>query len=75
MEVDVVLDHAIAIVGFAAVAAAWVAVQLAWSKTFAGWFTDPDVLAERQGCGNCGCSEACERAPRERTDSPAGDSR
>jgi len=64
--------YVIGIVGVAAVAAIWVAVQQAWSKSFAGWFTDPDVLAERQGCGNCGCTEACEGEFGNRTDSPGG---
>jgi hypothetical protein len=38
----------------------WVVVQKLWGKTFADYYTDEDVLAERRDCGNCGCTTACE---------------
>ncbi len=38
----------------------WVLVQRLWGKTFAGYFSDEDVLAERRDCRSCGCTTACE---------------
>jgi len=43
----------------------WTVVQSLWRKTFAGYTSDEDVLAERRSCGNCGCTAACEKKPKE----------
>jgi len=43
--------------GLAAVAllsTLWLAVQRAWERAFPGVSSDPDVLAGRPGCGDCG---------------------
>ncbi len=37
----------------------WVLVQGLWRKVFRENVTDPDVLAGRRSCGNCGCTTAC----------------
>jgi len=42
----------------------WVGVQSAWRNVFARTAADPDVLAGRLDCGNCGCTESCERESR-----------
>ncbi len=39
----------------------WVAVQHLWRKEFGSPQGDPDVLAGRGDCGNCGCAQPCER--------------
>lgn len=39
----------------------WVAVQKLWGDTFSDYISDEDVLAGRGGCGNCGCTTACEK--------------
>ena len=61
------------LIGITAVAVAWVGVQQAWGKAFAGFYSDPDVLAERTGCQDCGCTKICERGLREPAESPGGD--
>ncbi len=40
---------------------AWMLVQNLWRTTFADYLTEEDVLAERRSCGNCGCTQACEK--------------
>ncbi len=40
--------------------AIWVIVQSRWKRSFADYISDEDVLAGRGGCGNCGCTTACE---------------
>ena len=39
----------------------WLIVQEAWRKMFLPDDNRVDVLAARGGCGNCGCTGACER--------------
>lgn len=39
---------------------AWVAVQRAWLRVFAGDGAGPDALAGR-ACAGTGCAEVCER--------------
>ena len=59
----------IAMLGIAALAAAWVGVQLAWGRSFPADETEPDVLARRGGCGDCARPGPCPQthsAPRER---------
>ena len=43
-----------------AVAAAWVAVQRAWRKTFPAGCADGDTLAGRMGCHGCSREETCD---------------
>ncbi len=62
--------HAMALIGLLVVLAAWVAVQSAWRRTFPGAFSDPDVLAERMGCRDCGCTKVCERGGPDRAGPP-----
>ncbi len=38
----------------------WALVQKFWGNTFSDYIADDDVLAGRGGCGNCGCTTACE---------------
>lgn len=40
---------------------AWTLVQNLWRTAFADYLTEEDVLAERRSCGNCGCTQACEK--------------
>lgn len=56
-------SYLIAMLGIAALAAAWLAVQLAWGRSFSGDGDDPDVLAARRGCGGCAREDRCEPAP------------
>ncbi len=53
-------SYAIGILGIVALATGWVAVQRAWARAFPDAFDDPDVLAERGGCGRCGCGAVCQ---------------
>jgi len=44
----------------AALAAGWLAVQMAWRRAFPDAHPDPDPLAGRLGCHGCGeCKEQC----------------
>lgn len=40
---------------------AWLLVQNLWRQQFADYLTEEDVLAERRSCGNCGCTQVCDR--------------
>ena len=55
--------------GLAAVvlmAVGWLAVQIAWRRTFARIGSDPDALAVRSGCGGgCGCAGVCRKETKE----------
>ncbi len=42
---------------------AWLAVQRAWGRVFPGISSDPDVLAGRPGCGDCGGQGCGRRGP------------
>ncbi|KPK16764.1 MAG: hypothetical protein AMJ62_03915 [Myxococcales bacterium SG8_38] len=54
------LHHYIIGVGaFVLLSAAWVGVQRAWRKSFPDAGDDPDALAGRPGCGDCGRSQRC----------------
>ena len=65
--------HLIAIVILAAIAAAWVGVQVAWKRAFSDAHSDPDALAGRMGCGggcksdstSCSSKLTCESRDRE----------
>ncbi|MCP4036131.1 MAG: hypothetical protein GY733_04280 [bacterium] len=50
-----------AVLGIVAMAALWLAVQLAWGHEFPGDELEPDVLARRGGCTDCRNPEACPR--------------
>lgn len=39
----------------------WAIVQHFWKRTFPDDLADPDALAGRSSCANCGCSGICER--------------
>lgn len=39
----------------------WLLVQKIWKITFEEYVSDEDVLAERRSCGNCGCTQLCDR--------------
>jgi len=49
----------------AGLAAAWVAVQVAWRRAFPGPEPDADALAGRLGCHGCACGKTCERTDNE----------
>jgi len=62
-------SYVIAMLGIAALAAAWVGVQLAWGRSFPTEEAEPDVLARRGGCGDCARPGPCGRtheAPKRR---------
>ncbi len=44
-------------------AAAWIAVQRAWKKSFPDVGDDPDALAGRSRCHSCDHSEDCHQKP------------
>ncbi len=64
------LSYLTGMLGVAALAAGWVAVQLAWGRSFPGDESEPDVLARRRDCTGCSQVHACtprrpsEQAPR-----------
>ena len=39
----------------------WIGVQAVWRKTFSDYISDDDVLANRTGCSNCGCTTVCRK--------------
>lgn len=47
----------VGVLGVAVLGAAWVGVQAAWRRSFPDAFDDPDPLAARRGCHDCGCKE------------------
>ena len=53
-------SYAVGVLGVVLVAVAWVAVQLAWRRVFAGVSAEPDALAGRTGCHGCGCTVDCD---------------
>jgi hypothetical protein len=60
----VLTSHLLALLAIALMAAAWVAVQVAWRRTFPEACSDPDVLAGRMGCHGSNCSKDCNRPDR-----------
>ena len=56
------LSYLTGMLGVAALAAAWVAIQIAWGRSFPGDESEPDVLARRRDCSGCSHLGAC--APR-----------
>jgi len=55
-------SQAAGVVGVAALAALWFAVQGAWRRAFPEAGGDPDPLAGRLGCHGCGeCDTSCGR--------------
>ena len=58
-------SYLIAMLGTAAMAAAWLAVQLAWGRSFSEEGDEPDVLAARRGCGGCARADRCEPTTQE----------
>jgi hypothetical protein len=49
------------VLGVAALLLIWVGVQSAWRRAFPDAFDDPDVLAQRIGCGGCEREPDCEQ--------------
>lgn len=68
-------SYAVGLIGIAVVMAAWLAVQLAWGRTFPDASADPDVLAGRPGCNGCGSLDRCERPCQEPADRAAEENR
>lgn len=64
-------QYAVSLVAMAVLLAAWLAVQQAWRRTFPERSADPDVLAERIGCGGCASRAGC--ATYDDTATPAGE--
>jgi hypothetical protein len=62
--------YLVAALAMAVLTAAWLAVQVAWRRTFPEASADPDPLSERMGCGGCGRAPHCERT-HARADEPA----
>lgn len=61
-------SYALGLGAIVAVAVAWVAVQQAWRRSFAGESAEPDVLARRMDCGGgCGCVAVCRKEAEGRT--------
>ena len=58
---DMVWSSLLGIVVLVGVMLVWVVVQSAWRNVFLRSAADPDVLARRLDCGNCGCTDSCER--------------
>lgn len=54
-----VLTGLFSMLAVAVLAAAWLAVQLAWSRSFPGEGAEPDALARRGGCGDCAHPGPC----------------
>ncbi len=52
-------SHAIALIGLLALLAGWLAVQLAWRRSFPDASRDGDALAQRIGCGACERNDTC----------------
>ena len=53
-------SYLVGIGSIVAISLAWLAVQTAWARVFAGEAKDPDPLAGRS-CHGCGCTTVCER--------------
>ncbi len=53
------MSYLIGMLGVSALAAGWVAVQLAWAKSFPGDESEPDVLARRRDCSGCSHPGSC----------------
>lgn len=54
-------SYAVGLLGIALLAAAWLAVQLAWRRAFPDARGDGDALAGRLGCHGCGALECGEK--------------
>ncbi len=54
------LSYAVGLIGIAVLLAVWLAVQVSWRRMFPDGSADPDVLAERVGCGGCAARDRCE---------------
>ncbi len=60
-------SYAIGAIGVAALAGAWLGVQIAWGRSFPDDSSEPDVLA-RRGCSGCGLRGPCEKSRPEEED-------
>jgi len=56
-------SYGVGILALVSILVLWVVVQAAWGRVFAGYCTDPDVLAGRRGCGGCKAKKQCHRRP------------
>jgi hypothetical protein len=56
-----VWTYLLAIIAVIGIMLLWVWVQSQWRETFSENISDPDVLAERRSCGNCGCTKVCNK--------------
>jgi hypothetical protein len=56
-------SFATGVIGVAALLLVWVGVQNAWRRAFSDALDDPDVLAQRIGCGGCDRERDCDRLP------------
>jgi hypothetical protein len=57
-------SHVLGLLAIVLMVVVWVAVQVAWKKTFPEACSDPDVLAGRMGCHGSNCSQDCNRPDR-----------
>lgn len=53
--------YLIGIAGIVLIMVSWVGIQRIWHRVFHEYVEDEDALAERNTCGNCGCTTLCER--------------
>ncbi len=54
-----ILTYLAAILFVVLIVLGWALVQHMWKNVFHDHINDPDVLAGRRSCGNCGCTTAC----------------
>jgi hypothetical protein len=57
-----ITSYAVGTVGVVGLVVAWVAVQSAWRRVFPDASAEPDVLARRRSCRDCGSSDRCTRS-------------
>ncbi len=57
---NTLLTYAAAIGALVLLILLWVLVQTLWRQVFSDQVSDPDVLADRRSCGDCGCKTVCE---------------
>jgi hypothetical protein len=59
-----ILKASVIVIGIMAL---WWGVQSAWRKIFAEYVQDEDldVMADRRSCGNCGCTNICDKRKEE----------
>lgn len=48
-----------ALVGIITMMVLWAFVQHLWVDSFSDYTDNPDALAHRTNCGNCGCTTLC----------------